>query len=128
MVDNSNQETGWDLQIGYELQQSGLGTGLQLQMTEGQTSNATNPDDMHYSSTGLYLTARPGNSWFHAKAGVVQSNVRTLAGNVDSSGYGAGFGLVAASRGLTVHLLDYQRLVFDNASFNQYTFSIALLF
>ncbi len=131
MADNQSIETGWDLQIGYEfLQSEDWSAGLQLQLTDSLTSDGTNDyaGGIQYSATGLYLMARPKNSWLHAKAGVVQGDYYNLTGKVDRSGYGAGIGVVMGSGGLTLHLLDYQHIVFDNDSFNLYTISLLVMY
>lgn len=130
MVSKENLEAGMDLQVGYEfLESNKLSAGLQLQLTKGLSTDTKSDDRtyLQYDAAGLYLIARPMNSWLQAKAGVVRSNYYTPSGNEDSLGYGTGLGLVIGSYDINVHLLDYQRLTFDNDSFNQYTISILIM-
>ena len=131
MADSQSIETGWDLQIGYEfLHSDDWSAGLQLQLTDSLTNdgNYDYAGAIQYSASGLYLMARPKDSWLHAKAGVVRGDYYTQNGKVDRSGYGAGIGVVMGSGGLTLHLLDYQHIVFDNDSFNLYTISLLVMY
>lgn len=121
---------GWDLQLGYEFAHpEGWNIGGQIQATQGLTkkSDFVDQSDLAYSSTALYFTARPDNWWLYFKGGIVDADFQTLNDNQHTAGVGAGAGIVYNLNGFRVHLLDYQRVIVGNKSFNIYTISITLL-
>lgn len=121
---------GWDLQLGYEFSHpEGWNIGGQIQATTGLTnkSNFVDSTDLNYSSTALYLTARPDNWWLYFKGGAVDADFQTLNDNQHTVGVGIGTGIVYNLGGFRVHLLDYQRVFIGSEIFNVYTISITLL-
>lgn len=123
-------ELGWDLQLGYEFwERDSWNLGAQLALTRGMTAKSDLDDetDLSFSSTALYLTARPKGWWLNFKGGVVQGDYHTLSADVNTIGYGLGVGAILDYDRVRLHLLDYQRLTFGADSFNLYTVSIAVL-
>jgi len=121
---------GWDLQLGYELRQTETWhVGAQLALFRGITSQSeiVDENDLSFSSTGLYLTARPKGWWLQFKGGAVQADYHSLSRDEHNLGYGLGVGVVLGDGAFRLHLLDYQRLTFGADSFNQYTVSFAVL-
>lgn len=123
-------DSGWDVQLGYELAHSrALNMGAQLHLTRGTKSGSSmsTGDEMNYSSNALYLTARPHNWWLQFKGGAVQADFSSASGENSHTGYGVGMGIVVDFYGVNMHILDYQRFVFGNESFNLYTISFSVM-
>lgn len=137
-VNMSNEygiDGGLDFQLGYEvIRNRSLNMGAQLHLTR---SLSTQPDsyapdidaegDLTYSSSGLFFTARPHNGWLQLKGGAVQADYATFTRDESRTGYGVGAGLIIEYPGINLHLLDYQRLVFGEDTFNVYTLSFTIL-
>ncbi len=123
-------DSGWGLQLGYEFPAGAQwGTGLQLELTEGITTEGSvqSEGDLAYSSASLYLTLRPRGGWLQAKAGSVYADYRTVMGDESRRGYGVGLALVGGGDGLIWHLLDYQHQVFDGDHFDVVTISLTVM-
>jgi hypothetical protein len=123
-------DSGFDAQLGYEVVRRGpLNMGAQLHLTRSLSTQSDEyaEGDLNYSSTGLYLTARPHNWWLQFKAGAVKADYATFDRDESRWGYGLGAGIVMDYTGVKVHLLDYQHFAFGKDSFDAYTISFIVL-
>lgn len=132
-------DVGWEAQLGYEmLEAKKWHFGAQLHLINGITSRGDVDEDkaydieesymLAYDSQALYLTARPKNWWLQFQLGMVHADYYTTRKDERSIGPAFGLALVAPTKYVTLHMLDFHHYRVNGESFNVYSISMLILF
>ncbi len=130
---------GVEAQLGYEmLEVEKWNFGAQLHLISGITTKGDVDEDkaygiedstrLAYDSQALYLTARPKNWWLQFQLGMVHADYYTTRKDESSIGPAFGLALVAPTKYVTLHMMDFHHYRVNGESFNVYSISMLILF